>query len=382
MYDAAKPEAGKLYFTEAEWDAFVLGVKDGEFDLDENGKLPPVPADQRPPAPAALLQARRRGCARPLGFSSQSGIARIVPVTLVGMYPRAPRPVLDSARFGRTPVPSSRARRLLPDRDRRAGHVVVQRGPAPVLVGLLLALLPVPLLVALVLYLDRLEPEPRALLAAIFGAGAGAAVITALLGRALHTGVITTPELQPHPSVTAPVPAAPRSAARSWRRRCAGWCCWPCSPRGAPRSTAWRTGWSTGPWSGSASRWWPTCTPTRWPGTAGRGRWPTSSPGAGIFGPVFQALFASLIGLGVAYAAARPAARGRYLAIVGGLGRGGGAGRAVEPLGGSGRDRAPGHVRHPRRGTAGDGHRGGRRPAAPDRDDHAASCPASRIPRW
>ncbi|MGH3214107.1 MAG: DUF397 domain-containing protein, partial [Trebonia sp.] len=27
MFDAAKPEAGKLYFTEAEWDAFVLGVK-------------------------------------------------------------------------------------------------------------------------------------------------------------------------------------------------------------------------------------------------------------------------------------------------------------------------------------------------------------------
>ena len=46
MYDAAKPEAGKLYFTEAEWDAFVLGVKDGEFDLDENGNLPPVPQEQ------------------------------------------------------------------------------------------------------------------------------------------------------------------------------------------------------------------------------------------------------------------------------------------------------------------------------------------------
>jgi hypothetical protein len=43
MFDAAKPEAGKLYFTEAEWDAFVLGVKDGEFDLDENGNLPPLP---------------------------------------------------------------------------------------------------------------------------------------------------------------------------------------------------------------------------------------------------------------------------------------------------------------------------------------------------
>jgi hypothetical protein len=46
MFDAAKPEAGKLYFTEAEWDAFVLGVKDGEFDLDEEGNLPPLPESQ------------------------------------------------------------------------------------------------------------------------------------------------------------------------------------------------------------------------------------------------------------------------------------------------------------------------------------------------
>jgi len=46
MFDAAKPEAGKLYFTEAEWDAFVLGVKDGEFDLDEDGNLPPLPEQQ------------------------------------------------------------------------------------------------------------------------------------------------------------------------------------------------------------------------------------------------------------------------------------------------------------------------------------------------
>ncbi|HEX3960994.1 MAG TPA: DUF397 domain-containing protein [Trebonia sp.] len=49
MYDAAKPAAGKLYFTQAEWDAFVLGVRDGEFDLDEDGNLPPVPEDQRQP---------------------------------------------------------------------------------------------------------------------------------------------------------------------------------------------------------------------------------------------------------------------------------------------------------------------------------------------
>ena len=42
MYDAANPEGDKLYFTEAEWEAFVLGVRDGEFDLDESGNLPPI----------------------------------------------------------------------------------------------------------------------------------------------------------------------------------------------------------------------------------------------------------------------------------------------------------------------------------------------------
>jgi Domain of unknown function (DUF397) len=40
MYDAAQPDGDKLYFTEAEWEAFLLGVKDGEFDLDESGNLP------------------------------------------------------------------------------------------------------------------------------------------------------------------------------------------------------------------------------------------------------------------------------------------------------------------------------------------------------
>ena len=43
MRNSGDPDGPKLYFTEAEWDAFVLGVKDGEFDLDENGNLPPLP---------------------------------------------------------------------------------------------------------------------------------------------------------------------------------------------------------------------------------------------------------------------------------------------------------------------------------------------------
>lgn len=46
LHDAADPHAPRLYFTEAEWRAFEAGVRDGEFDLDEHGELPPVP----PPA--------------------------------------------------------------------------------------------------------------------------------------------------------------------------------------------------------------------------------------------------------------------------------------------------------------------------------------------
>ncbi len=43
MSDAADPDGAKLYFTQAEWDAFMLGVKDGEFDSSEGGGRPPVP---------------------------------------------------------------------------------------------------------------------------------------------------------------------------------------------------------------------------------------------------------------------------------------------------------------------------------------------------
>jgi hypothetical protein len=32
MRDSKKPEGPVLYFTEAEWEAFIEGVKDGEFD--------------------------------------------------------------------------------------------------------------------------------------------------------------------------------------------------------------------------------------------------------------------------------------------------------------------------------------------------------------
>ena len=36
MRDASRPDGPVLVFTEAEWDAFVAGAKDGEFDLPED----------------------------------------------------------------------------------------------------------------------------------------------------------------------------------------------------------------------------------------------------------------------------------------------------------------------------------------------------------
>ncbi len=225
--------------------------------------------------------------------------------------------MLDSARFGRTPVIF-----LLG----LAGCcliaivalalVVVQRGPAPTLVGLLLALLPIPLLVALILYLDRLEPEPRALLAAIFGAGAGIAVITALLGRALHTAVITTPELAPHASITAHVPVGQAIGGAVLAEALNGLVLVGLLASRRTEIDGVEDGVVYGSMVGLgfalvsnvyayAVAW-------------NAGAIADEFAGRGVFGPVFQALCTSLIGLGVAYAAARPRLGGRGAAILAG----------------------------------------------------------------
>ena len=39
MRSAATPDGPVLVFDQAEWDAFVAGAKDGEFDLNENGEF-------------------------------------------------------------------------------------------------------------------------------------------------------------------------------------------------------------------------------------------------------------------------------------------------------------------------------------------------------
>jgi RsiW-degrading membrane proteinase PrsW (M82 family) len=75
--------------------------------------------------------------------------------------------------------------------------IVVHGGPAPTALGLALAILPVPVVLAGVLYLDRLEPEPPILLTITFSAGALVAALIGLLGHATGSTVITTPELGP-----------------------------------------------------------------------------------------------------------------------------------------------------------------------------------------
>ena len=50
MRDGSNPDGPVLVFTPAEWEAFVAGVRDGEFDLDEDGQLVELP--ERPADPA------------------------------------------------------------------------------------------------------------------------------------------------------------------------------------------------------------------------------------------------------------------------------------------------------------------------------------------
>jgi RsiW-degrading membrane proteinase PrsW (M82 family) len=190
--------------------------------------------------------------------------------------------VLDSSRFGRTPVIfllGLAACSLVA--IVALVLVVIQRGPAPALVGLLLALLPFPLLVALILYLDRLEPEPRALLAAIFGTGAGIAVITAVCGRALHTAMITAPELGQHPSVTAPVSVGAAIGGALVAETLNGLVLLALLASRRTEIDGAEDGVVYGSMVGSASPWWPTSTPTPRRGTTAPPPWPRSSPVAG-----------------------------------------------------------------------------------------------------
>jgi protease PrsW len=113
------------------------------------------------------------------------------------MAPSDPRPVPDAPRLGRLPL--SFIAGLAVGCLLAVIVLVIAAGGRPVsaLAGLALAVLPVPVVMAAVLYLDRLEPEPYSLLALIFAAGAAAAALIGLIGHALSNELITTPGLGP-----------------------------------------------------------------------------------------------------------------------------------------------------------------------------------------
>jgi protease PrsW len=73
--------------------------------------------------------------------------------------------------------------------------VATGHGVVPFFIALPLALLPVPLLVAAVLFVDRLEPEPRGTLVLAFGWGAGIAALFALLINTAGLEYVTQPAL-------------------------------------------------------------------------------------------------------------------------------------------------------------------------------------------
>ena len=227
--------------------------------------------------------------------------------------------MLDSSRFGRTPLLFLLALAACCLIAMISLAIVVsQRGPASTFVGLLLALLPIPLLVALVLYLDQLEPEPRALLAAIFGAGAGIAAITALLGRALHTGVLTTPELDPQASVTAKVSVSAALGGALVAQTLIGLVLLALLASRRTEIDGVEDGVVYGSMVGLGFALVANVYAYAVAWNAGAGAIAEEFARRGIFGPVFTALFASFIGLGVSYAAARPTVSGRYLAVFAG----------------------------------------------------------------
>jgi protease PrsW len=81
--------------------------------------------------------------------------------------------------------------------------VIAARGAVPAGIGLTLALLPIPVLLAGVLALDRLEPEPPSSLVFIFLWGAGSAALIGLIGELAGSQLLTTPALRSGGFVTA-----------------------------------------------------------------------------------------------------------------------------------------------------------------------------------
>jgi RsiW-degrading membrane proteinase PrsW (M82 family) len=115
--------------------------------------------------------------------------------------PFDPRAIIEGRAPGRTPVAFivgiavTAACAIVALGIDAAQSFAVGAGAAPFAIALPLALLPVPLLVAVVLWMDRLEPEPRRDLAFAFGWGAGIAALAALIINTANLEYVTMPAL-------------------------------------------------------------------------------------------------------------------------------------------------------------------------------------------
>jgi RsiW-degrading membrane proteinase PrsW (M82 family) len=238
------------------------------------------------------------------------------------MAPRPPQgPVLDSRRFGRTP----RAFLLGLSACSLIAIlvlviVVLQHGPAPALVGLLLAMLPIPLVLALIMLLDRLEPEPRALLAAIFGAGAGVAAVIIVLGRLTNSAVIAIPELGPHAGRALSIGIGAAIGGAIIAESLKGLVLLALLPSRRTEIDGAHDGVVYASMVGLGFALVANVYAYAVAWKAGAGALAEEFARRGIFGPVFQALFTSMIGLGIAYAAARKGASGYWAIALGWVG--------------------------------------------------------------
>ncbi len=220
--------------------------------------------------------------------------------------------------------------------DRRAGHtpvgfivgvaacslvalgalaVVAARGALPAGIGLTLALLPIPALLAGVLYLDRLEPEPPGSLVFVFLWGAGSAALIGLIGLLAGNQLLTTPALRSGGFVTASATAVIGVAVLEetlmgavlvgllWLR--------PQEIDGVSDGVVYGSMVGLGFALIENLFYYTQATRYGFDGVA------TTFVLRGVLSPVCQALFASLIGAGVAYAAMTSRGRGLWAVGVG-----------------------------------------------------------------
>jgi protease PrsW len=195
--------------------------------------------------------------------------------------------------------------------------IAVGGGPVPALIGLGLAVLPIPLVMAGVLCLDRLEPEPRSLLAVVFGAGAGAAALVGLTGHLLGNGLVTTPELDPNAGrvVATTLGAALVGAVVAESIKGAILVALLLFHRleldGATDGVVY------GAMTGLGFALIANLDAYVHAAHAGPGALATAFAQRGILSPLWDPLFSSMIGIGVAYAAMRPRYRGMWAVAVG-----------------------------------------------------------------